>query len=86
MTSKQFKSELLADLAYQLEHKGKPFTSEHWYFSGDLYPLDPEQKIQVISLLIADGFIRRASSVEFFPDRNPFDILVLCRAPVALRS
>lgn len=80
MTFKEFKAELLADLQYQLERKDKPFTSESWYFNQNLYPLDPEQKIQAISLLIADGFIRRSLSTEFFLDRDPFDILVLCRA------
>jgi len=77
MTKKQFRSELLADLAYQLQRKGKPFTSEHWYFSPHLFPIDPQQKLEVISLLIADGLIRRASSSEFYPNEKPFDMLVL---------
>jgi hypothetical protein len=80
MTKAQFKKEVVADLQHQLEHKGRPFTSEAWYYSDHLYSLKPHLKFAAIDELIAHGLINRVYSTE---DGKPFPVLALC-LPVAL--
>ena len=77
MTKKEFKAEVVHDLVYQAEHKTRPYTSEHWYLSDAFYPLGLLTKKKAISELIQEGFIRRTSSVDFYPDRAHFNVLVL---------
>jgi hypothetical protein len=67
MTKQQFKDEVLADLEYQLTHKGKePRTSEHWYLSRYWYPLAERTKKQVIRELVAEGKINRLTGPQPF--------------------
>ena len=77
MTKKQFKKEVVADLEYQLEHKGKPCTAEHWYMSDLLYPLDKTKKREAIEELIDECEIMRVSANEIWKDSASFPILML---------
>jgi hypothetical protein len=77
MTKQEFKNEVLADLQYQLKHKGRPFTSEHWYMSGRLYSLKPQLKQDAINELISEGVIDRVSASFIFKGSSDFPILLL---------
>ena len=77
MTKKAFKTEVVADLEYQLEHKGKPYTAEHWYMSDFLYPLDSSKKREAIEELISECEIIRVSADQIWKDSKPYPVLML---------
>ena len=77
MTKKAFKAEVVADLEHQLQHKGKPYTAEHWYMSDLLYPLDKAKKQEAIEELINECKIMRVSANEIWKDSASFPILML---------
>jgi hypothetical protein len=77
MTRKQFKAEVVADLEYQLEHKGKDWTSEHWYLSDVLYPVRRSEKIVAINELIKEGEIVRIPASRLFHQYSDADFPVL---------
>ena len=77
MTKAEFKKEVVADLEYQVQHKGKNWTSEAWYFSDFLYPLQSYLKKAAINELIAEGEIHRDSSTLVYPDEKPFPMLYI---------
>ena len=67
MTKKAFKKEVIRDLEYQVNRKGRNWTSEAWYMSDELYPLNPSMKRKGIEELIRAGFISRVSSLDVHP-------------------
>jgi hypothetical protein len=67
MTKEEFKAELVADLEHQLKYKGRPYTSEAWYFSKLFYPLSAAVKKSVIAQLIDEGAIYRDTFSQSFP-------------------
>lgn len=82
MTKNAFKKEVVADLQYQLEHKGRSFTSEAWYYSDQLYSLKDHLKFAAIDELIAEGLIKRVPSTDYLEDRKHFPVLALCQAAI----
>lgn len=74
----EFKYLILADLVYQLSHKGKPYTSEHWYLTDAFYPLPTHLKLQAFDELIAEELISKMPAREVYPDnRGNFFVLIL---------
>jgi hypothetical protein len=71
MTKDQMKKEILADLQWQLEHKGTGWTSESWYL-GHLYDADPAIKKQAIQELIDECEILRTTSTAFISSSAEF--------------
>jgi hypothetical protein len=80
MTKDQIKKAIVADLQWQLEHKGTGWTSENWYLSH-LYDADPAIKKQAIKELIKEGEILRTTSRDFISSLDSeFPVLALLDA------